>query len=154
MSGRYPVIKNENEPKVVNFPTQTSHEISDKEALSEARKLMPRGMSKDEQKVWKADIPSYIKLGRFKPHFTRFYREYCIVVARMDQFLNLLNQPDVGWKYVTTGRNGAQHKTRPEAAQYNDDWRKLNSLINQIGGSPATDQRFTNLKAGSGDDLY
>ncbi|MBH0088610.1 MULTISPECIES: P27 family phage terminase small subunit [unclassified Pseudoalteromonas] len=109
-------------------------------------------MSKPEQQIWNSDIPEYVKINRFKPHYIRFFKEYCIVIARMEAALTYLDENN--WKYTTEGRNGIQHKTRPEVSQYNDDWRKLNSLINQIGGSPATDQRFNNLQPGLFDDVY
>ena len=155
MSGRYPSVAEKNDDKVVQFPgTEEKAEMSDKEAKKIAIQSRPRGMSKPEQKVWEMDVPAYVKIDRIKPHFTRFFREYCVVIARMEETKAFLDQEDVGWTYTTVGRNGAQHKNRPEVAQYNDDWRKLNSLINQIGGSPATDQRFNNLQPGLFDDLY
>ncbi|WP_288985796.1 P27 family phage terminase small subunit [uncultured Pseudoalteromonas sp.] len=126
--------------------------MSDKDAKKLAIKSRPRGMSKAEQVIWNNDIPEYVKINRFKPHYIRFFKEYCVVVARMEAAVAYLE--DQGWKYTTEGRNGIQHKTRPEVSQYNDDWRKFNSLINQLGGSPATDQRFNNLQPGLFDDLY
>jgi phage terminase small subunit len=155
MAGRYPQLKEQQDQTVVPFPgADQSNEIGDAEAKNIAIKSRPRGMSKPEQKVWEADMPEYVKINRFKPHFIRFFKEYCVVIARMEATLSHLNSPEVGWIYTTIGRNGAQHKARPEVAQYNDDWRKLNSLINQIGGSPATDQRFSNLQPGLFDELY
>lgn len=155
MSGRYPKLAEQSQDKVVVFPgSEKSKEMTDKEAKSAAVKARPRGMSKLEQKVWDTDLPEYVKIGRFKQHYLRFFREYCVVVARMEETKAYLDQEDIGWTYTTVGRNGAQHKSRPEVAQYNDDWRKLNSLINQIGGSPATDQRFTNLQPDLFDDIY
>ena len=155
MAGRYPQLAETTTNTVVQFPSADQNkEISDKEAKNIAIQSRPRGMSKPEQKVWETDIPEYVKINRFKNHFIRFFKEYCVVIARMEATLSYLNSKDVGWKYTTVGRNGAQHKSRPEVAQYNDDWRKLNSLINQIGGSPATDQRFNNLQPGLFDDIY
>jgi len=154
MAGRYPAVVADTANKVVQFPktTEQSAEMSDKDAKKLAIKSRPRGMSKAEQVVWNNDIPEYVKINRFKPHYIRFFKEYCVVVARMEAAVAYLE--DQGWKYTTEGRNGIQHKTRPEVSQYNDDWRKFNSLINQLGGSPATDQRFNNLQPGLFDDLY
>lgn len=151
MAGRYPQVA-EDQDKIVQFPGTENKEMSDDEARDIAIKSRPRGMSKAEQKVWETDIPEYVKISRFKPHFIRFYKEYCAVIARMEENRAFLDKNE--WKYTTVGRNGVQHKTRPEASQYNDDWRKLNSLLNQIGGSPATDQRFNNLQPGLFDDIY
>lgn len=154
MSGRYPAPV-EDKTTIVPFPgNDQKKEISDDDAKLLAKQSRPRGLSKEQQKIWDNDVPAYVKINRFKPHYIRFFKEYCIVVARMESTLDYLNSPDVGWKYTTIGRNGEQHKSRPEVAQYNDDWRKLNSLINQIGGSPATDQRFNNLQPDLFDDLY
>ncbi len=154
MAGRYPAVVADTANKVVQFPktTEQSAEMSDKDAKKLAIKSRPRGMSKAEQVIWNNDIPEYVKINRFKPHYIRFFKEYCVVVARMEAAVAYLE--DQGWKYTTEGRNGIQHKTRPEVSQYNDDWRKFNSLINQLGGSPATDQRFNNLQPGLFDDLY
>lgn len=154
MAGRYPAVVADTANKVVQFSktTEQSAEMSDKDAKKLAIKSRPRGMSKAEQVVWNNDIPEYVKINRFKPHYIRFFKEYCVVVARMEAAVAYLE--DQGWKYTTEGRNGIQHKTRPEVSQYNDDWRKFNSLINQLGGSPATDQRFNNLQPGLFDDLY
>jgi len=155
MAGRYPTVAEKFDDKVVQFPgaDQTAN-ISDDDAKSVAVKSRPRGMSKAEQRIWENDIPEYVKINRFKNHYIRFFREYCVVIARMEDIKSYLDKADIGWTYTTQGRNGAQHKSRPEVAQYNDDWRKLNSLINQIGGSPATDQRFNNLQPSLFDDIY
>jgi hypothetical protein len=153
MSGRYPSVAEKQSEKVVQFPgADENKEMSDEEAKNIAIQARPRGMSKVEQNVWESDIPPYVKINRFKPHFIRFFKEYCIVVARME--LTKLSLDTSGWTYVSEGRNGKQRKNSPGVAQYNDDWRKLNSLINQIGGSPATDQRFNNLQPGLFDDIY
>jgi len=155
MAGRYPAVAEDKTNKVVQFPgADQSKEISDKDAKKIAIQSRPRGMSKSEQKVWETDLPSYVKINRFKPHYIRFFRQYCEVIARMEETRAWLDDENNGWVYTTVGRNGAQHKSRPEVAQYNDDWRKLNSLINQIGGSPATDQRFNNLQPGLFDEIY
>lgn len=152
MAGRYPVIA---DSKVIQFPTTEDpkdDQISDEEAFNIAAQSRPRGMSRREQKIWETDIPAYVKINRFKSHFIRFFKEYCVVIARME--FNKGQLDSEGWTYTTNGRNGTQHKIRPEAAQYNDDFRKLNSLINQIGGSPATDQRFNHLQPSLFDELY
>jgi phage terminase small subunit len=153
MAGRYPQLAEDTTSKVVAFPgAEEKSEMSDQEAKKIALQSRPRGMSKQEQKVWETDIPAYVKINRLKAHFIRFFKEYCIVVARME--ITKANLDKVGWQYKTTGRNGDQFKAQPGVAQYNDDWRKLNSLINQLGGSPATDKRFDNLQPGLFDDLY
>ena len=147
MSGRYPEVKEGG--NVVSFPA--SGAVEDKQltlpdAKKQSKQYKPRGLKKDEQKVWDRVVPEIILAGRFKPFFVEFFKNYAVVVARMETFLEFLNDEANGWNYTTCGRNGEQHKTRPEAAQYNDDWRKWNSMINQMGMSPATDQRFHSLQ--------
>lgn len=155
MAGRYPAPAESTADKVVNFPgTDQTKAMSDEEALKIANNALPRGLSDAEREIWQTDVPAYVKVNRFKDHFIRFYREYCIVIARMEENKAYMDDPLNGWTYMTKGRNGIQVKSRPEVAQYNDDWRKLNSLINQIGGSPATDQRFNNLQPSLFDDIY
>jgi hypothetical protein len=136
----------DDDSKVVDFPgAAPSRQMSDEEAQAKALELRPKGLSAAERKIWAEDIPDLIKLGRVKRHHRQFFRQYVIVVARIDRLNRFLSKE--GWTYTTEGRNGIQNRARPEAAQLNDDWRKLNSMINQVGGSPATDQRFNNLQA-------
>ena len=145
MAGRYAQVKDD--PKVVQMPgTEQADELSEEDVKKQSKDNRPRGLRSDERRVWDRVVPEFIRAGRFKPLYIDFFRNYCVVVARMESSLEYLNQDSVGWKYTTEGRNGIQHKTRPEAAQYNDDWRKWNSMVNQLGMSPATDQRFHNLQ--------
>jgi P27 family predicted phage terminase small subunit len=153
MAGRYASIPAQS--NVVEFPNSgEKKELTDAEVKKQSRSARPRSLSKDEQQVWDRVVPEMIRAGRFKPLYIEFFKNYSIVVARMELFLEYLNKDGTGWKYSTEGRNGVQHKTRPEAAQYNDDWRKWNSMINQMGMSPATDQRFHNMQPDLFDDLY
>ena len=151
MAGRYAAVPTQS--NVVEFPNSgDKKEMSDAEVKKISKAAKPRGLKKEEQQVWDRVMPEIIRAGRFKPLFIEFFKNYCVVVARMEAFLIFLENNE--WKYTTEGRNGIQHKTRPEAAQYNDDWRKWNSLINQMGMSPATDQRFHSMQPDLFDDLY
>lgn len=154
MAGRYPALKED--PKVVQFPgtaaSDSKKELTPQELRKLAREHKPRGLTKEQQAVWNRVMPEFIQAGRFKTLYIEFFRMYCVTVARMEENLEYLER--AGWKYTTEGRNGTQHKTRPEAAQYNDDWRKWNSMVNQIGMSPATDQRFHGIQPDLFDDLY
>jgi P27 family predicted phage terminase small subunit len=153
MAGRYPDVKKDDAiSNVVSLPGVDLGSISNEEAQAKSAGYRPRGLSKDQRKVWDRVVPEFILEGRFKAIYIEFFKNYCVVVARMEKALNYLEMHD--WKYVTVGRNGEQHKTRPEAAQYNDDWRKWNSMVNQIGMSPATDQRFHNLQPDLFNDPY
>ncbi|QEY15476.1 hypothetical protein D0C16_05505 [Cellvibrio sp. KY-GH-1] len=121
--------------------------------IQRAKELMPRGMNADEKRVWNRIAPELSRLGRLKKHFVDFVQEYCVVKVRMDATRCQLDKDN--WTYITTGRHGVQHKSRPEVAQLNDDWRKWNSLVAQLGLSPATELRF-NDRQGSlfGDDEF
>lgn len=151
MAGRYP------ESQIVRHPSfdqaAEKQEGNDAFHLEKAKELMPKGMSAAEKRVWLRIAPELNKLGRLKKHFVDFIQEYCVVKCRMDATRSYLDKRD--WTYVTTGRHGVQHKSRPEVAQLNDDWRKWNSLVAQLGLSPATELRF-NDRQGSlfGDDDY
>ncbi|WP_339617215.1 P27 family phage terminase small subunit [uncultured Gilvimarinus sp.] len=117
-----------------------------------AKDLMPKKMATAERAVWRRIAPELSKLGRLKPHFVDFVQEYCIVKVRMDETRCSLDKND--WTYVTVGRHGAQHKSRPEVAQLNDDWRKWNSLVAQLGLSPATELRFNDKQGSLFDDGF
>jgi phage terminase small subunit len=151
MGGRYPKVAESADSNVYQFPGSTeAKSLSEKDIKDLVRKHRPKDLTKEQGKVWLRVMPEFIRAGRFKPLFVEFFKQYAVVVERMERQLTYLDH--MGWKYVTEGRNGEQHKTRPEASQYNDDWRKWNSLVNQIGMSPATDQRFHNLQPDLFDD--
>jgi len=138
MAGRYGKVS---EPeKVVSMPGVSDREMSDEEAKQISDSLKPKNLTDDQSVVWDRNIPELAKANRVKPLYIEFLKGYVCVVARMDYLLTYLEENQ--WSYTTEGRNGEQHKPRPEVAQYNDDWRKWNSFINQLGISPATDQRF------------
>jgi P27 family predicted phage terminase small subunit len=144
MAGRYP------QSTVAKHPAyeQGAAAVADNDEVHKerAKKLLPRGMSTNEKRVWNRIAPELSKLGRLKKHYVDFVQEYCIIKVRIDDARAELDE--IEWTYVTTGRHGTQRKSRPEVAQYNDDWRKWNSLVAQIGLSPATELRF-NDKQGS-----
>lgn len=151
MAGRYP------ENVVTKHPAfdQGAAAAAENEEshIQRAKELMPRGMNADEKRVWNRIAPELSRLGRLKKHFVDFVQEYCVVKVRMDATRCQLDKDN--WTYITTGRHGVQHKSRPEVAQLNDDWRKWNSLVAQLGLSPATELRF-NDRQGSlfGDDEF
>lgn len=97
---------------------------------------------KKRRKVWLRLIPELIREGRYKPSYHDFFEQYCIVVVRMEEFLEWLEEED--WTYKTEGRNGIQWKNYPQVGQYNADWSKWNSMTHQMGMSPITDERFKN----------
>jgi phage terminase small subunit len=138
---------------VVQFPVADQQVAkSEAEIKKDTKAFKPRGLSREQQKVWERTVPEFIRIGRFKSYYVDFFREYCVVVCRMETFLIYLELE--GWKYTTEGRNGEQHRPRPEAAQYNDDWKKWKWLTEQLGMSPAADERFHSMQPDLFDDIY
>lgn len=115
-----------------------------------AAELRPRYLTRAEKRVWDRVAPELSRLNRLRPHYVDFIAEYCVVKVRMDETRKALDEKD--WTYVTSGRHGIQHKSRPEVAQLNDDWRKWNSLVAQLGLSPATELRFNDRQGSLFDD--
>lgn len=150
MAGRY------KESNVATHPAydqgQAASAENDEKHTQIAKDLMPRGLSAEEKRVWKRLAPELSKLSRLKKHFVDIVAEYCVVKVRMDGWREYLDGNE--WSYVTTGRHGMQRKSRPEVAQLNDDWRKWNSLVAQLGLSPATEQRFNDKQGGLFDDEF
>jgi P27 family predicted phage terminase small subunit len=144
MAGRYP------ESAITKHPAfeQGQAASAENEQLHQqrAKELKPRGLTRAEKKVWDRIAPELSRLGRLRPHYVDFVEQYCVVKVRMDDLRSFLDEED--WSYATSGRHGIQHKSRPQVAQLNDDWRKWNSLVAQLGISPATALRF-NDKQGS-----
>ncbi len=144
MAGRY------KESALVRHPAteqgQAAFAENDQIHKARAKEHRPRGLSREEGKVWSRVAPELSRLGRLRAHYIDFIEQYCVVKVRLDNWRMELDEN--GWSYKTTGRHGVQHKSRPEVAQLNDDWRKWNSLVAQLGLSPATELRF-NDKQGS-----
>lgn len=138
MAGRYP------ESSVAKHPAFDTglQSISENDQIHQqrAKELRPKSMSAAERRCWDRIAAELSRLGRLKRHYVDFIAEYCVVKCRMDKLRIDLDKRE--WTYVTTGRHGRQVKSRPEVAQLNDDWRKWNSLVAQLGLSPATELRF------------
>ena len=115
--------------------------------MARANSLRPSDdLSENELKVWDRIAPTLAMLGRLKPHFVDALAEYCRVVRRLSDARSYLDESD--WTYVVSGRNGLQHKSRPEVAQLNDDWRKWRSLVGEFGLAPAAER---GMQSGQGD---
>lgn len=119
----------------VQFP---GSEKSEEWHMAQADEQCPDDLKDDELKVWKRMAPELSKLGRLKPIFVDVIAEYCRIVAKLAEARKYLDEKD--WSYVTTGRHGQQHKSRPEVAQLNDDWRKFRSLVGELGLSPSAER--------------
>jgi P27 family predicted phage terminase small subunit len=146
MAGRY------KESNVATLPSSVDDEKHHARHVSVADQLKPESLSCDERKVWDRIAPELSKQGRLKRHFVDFVAEYCVVKSRMDTFRSHLDSN--GWSYTTTGRHGEQEKSLPQVAQLNDDWRKWNSLVAQLGLSPATELRFNDRQGSLFDDDF
>lgn len=115
--------------------------------IARATALRPRDdLTEAELKVWDRMAPHLAMLGRLKPHFVDALAEYCRIVRRLADARSYLDAED--WTFVTTGRHGTQHKSRPEVAQLNDDWRKWRSLVGEFGLAPAAER---GMQSGQGD---
>lgn len=100
--------------------------------------LRPRGLRKEERKIWDSLGPQLVMLGRLKPHFAFAFEQLCQIQARLEHWRNKLD--DEEWEYVTHTRNGTQIKMRPMVGQLNDDWRKWRSLVGEFGLAPAAER--------------
>lgn len=148
MAGRYKESAIARHPKFEE--AQAASAENDQLHKDRAKQMKPRGLTRDEKKVWDRIAPELSRLGRLRPHYVDFIEQYCVVKVRMDDLRSFLDDED--WSYATSGRHGIQHKSRPQVAQLNDDWRKWNSLVAQLGLSPATELRFNDKQGGLFDD--
>lgn len=153
MAGRYPSADNVAQHPAFEEGAAASAENHEKH-LAIAAGLCPDGLDTARRRVWDRVAPELSKAGRLKPLFIDFVAEYCEIKVRMDQARAYLDSEGIGWKYKTVGRHGHQLKARPEVAQYNDDWRKWNTLVNQLGLSPATELRFNDRQGSLFDDDF
>ena len=113
-----------------------------------AKELKPRGLTREEVKVWNRVALELSKASRLKSLYVDTIQQYCVVKARLDELRAKLDKSQ--WFYVTSGRHGEQWKSKPHVAQLNDDFRKFMQLTAHLGLSPATELRF-NSKQG---DLF
>jgi phage terminase small subunit len=123
--GKFAALPLHDEPQSVHFARSQALRPDDQ-------------LTESELTIWDRNAPHLAMLGRLKPHFVDAFCEYCRVVRRLADARNTLDKDD--WTYVTTGRNGCQHKARPEVAQLNDDWRKWRSLVGEFGLAPAAER--------------
>lgn len=138
---------NPNTGNVAQFPGEFA-EKPDEWHAARVAELKPSALGESESLRWDIVAFELSKIGRLKSIYVDVIAEYCRVAERMAQTIEYLDQDDVGWTYITTGRHGRQIKSRPEVAQYNDDWRKWRSLISELGLSPAAEK---SLNASQGD---
>lgn len=117
-----------------------------------AEQLMPDDMSEEEQAVWRRMVPELVRLGRIGAQYIDTARQYCELLVRVDKFRRDLDEN--GWTYETLNTQGSTiEKKRPTADQYNDDWRKLRTLLDQMGLTPVSNLRFGGKEKPNLDDF-
>lgn len=142
MAGRYPETNN------VSALPGHDQDLGDQQAREQSDALRPDDLTDDQCLVWDRVCFELCKVRRMKPIFVDALKEYCIVTSTMREKRVFLSDPENGWTYKVTGRNGTQQKTRPEVAHLNELWRQWNSLVSQFGLSPATEIRFNSRQLG------
>lgn len=135
--GRKPDLNKAGQGNVAAFPGEFA-EKPDQWHAEQTEELRPRGLKPAERKIWERIGPELSKAGRLKALFVDVIAEYCRIVVRLAEARRDLDKE--AWSYVTTGRHGAQHKSRPAVAQLNDDWRKWRALVAELGLSPAAER--------------
>ncbi|MFS1524740.1 phage terminase small subunit P27 family [Microbulbifer sp. 2304DJ12-6] len=151
MPGRYPQAGN-----VVHHPAAAQNEQATAEKEAElkalAKKLRPRGVTKEERRVWDRVALELAKVGRLKPLFVDYIYEYCRTKVEMDELRQFI--ADNGRTYTVDGRNGEQIKNHPEVGQLREVARFWNSMVAQLGMSPATELRFNDKQGNLFDDEF
>jgi len=138
MAGRKPEFSN------VHYLPGSGQVTSEQRDIAESYK--PE-MSESAGSVWDRLAPEMMALGRLKPHFVDAFAEYCYLLTRIAETRKYLAENDE--TYVVYGRNGEQHKSRPQVAQLNDDWRKLQRLTACFGLTPSDEKTLINSIQGS-----
>ncbi|PNQ53670.1 hypothetical protein C1141_20035, partial [Vibrio agarivorans] len=133
MAGRY-------KENILKHPSLDSQSDNYEKHVAAAERQKPGDLSPEEAAVWDVIAPLMSALNRLHAQFIDFVVEYCIVSARIKRLRKFLDEHD--WYYTTESTHGIQHKRFPQAAQLNDDWRKWNQLVAQLGLSPGTALRF------------
>lgn len=116
-----------------------------------ARKLCPRGITKDERKEWMrvATVLADPNLDRLKAHFVDSVLEYCRATIRLRMLREWFRDNTVEGEhplsaevYEVEGRNGVQIKSHPHVAQMNEAWRQWRSLMAECGLSISSERNM------------
>lgn len=134
-------MANKPDPNKSNVSQFPGGEKSEEFHIAKADELRPDTLNEKEVAVWNKIAPELSKVGRLKRLYIEIISEYCRIVVRLFDARKDLDERD--WTYVTTGRHGSQEKSRPEVAQVNDDWRKLRSIISDLGLSPSAERNLS-----------
>ncbi len=149
MTGRYPQSGN-----IVDHPAAAQNEQASAEKEAELKVLVkdlrPRGIAKEERRVWDRVAFELAKVKRLKPLYIDYIHEYCRTKVEMDELRQYII--DNGRTYTADGRNGIQIKNHPEVGQLREVGRFWNSMVAQLGMSPATELRFNDKQGSLFDD--
>ncbi|MCD2449720.1 P27 family phage terminase small subunit [Methylicorpusculum oleiharenae] len=106
------------------------------EDIETAERLKPDWLDAEEGAIWDRLAPLASFTGRLTEQYSEAFAEYCCLRVRIINIRRELNK--TGWFYVTEGRHGEQRKLKPEAMQYNDDYRKWQALSSKFGMTPGS----------------
>lgn len=124
----------------------------EQEIAALVKDLCPRGISKEERRVWNRVAPDLARAGRLKPLYVDYVLEYCRTKIEIDELRDFILKNTR--TYVVSGRNGTQKKNHPEVGQLNEVKRFWNSMVAQLGMSPATELRFNDKQGSLFDDDF
>lgn len=111
----------------------------DASAKAKARKLKPRGLSREVAKIWDRLAPAvcHPTVDRLKPHLVEAFKMLCEAVAEYEAYRAQLAD---GETYTVETRNGKQQKNRPEVGQRNEAFRRTLTLLRDFGLTPAAER--------------
>lgn len=111
----------------------------DASAKAKARKLKPRGLSREVAKIWDRLAPPvcHPTVDRLKPHLVEAFKMLCEAVAEYEAYRAALA---AGETYIVETRNGEQQKNRPEVGQRNEAFRRALTLLRDFGLTPAAER--------------
>ena len=141
MRGRKPKL----DANVIGFPGGELRR-GDEWHADKALEHRPKGLTRTERMEWARVAGELSRCGRLHGRFVDVIREYVQLIVRLRETRAYLLAN--GETYESEGRQGIQYKSRPEVAQFNDDWRKWRSLMGELGLSPAAER---GLQAGQMD---
>lgn len=151
MVGRYKQASNVAQHPAAAKSAQLSA-AKEAEIADLVKELCPRGITKEERRVWNRVAPDLARANRLKALYVDYVLEYCRTKVEMDELREFILVNDRTYKAV--GRNGVQIKNRPEVGQLNEVKRFWNSMVAQLGMSPATELRFNDKQGNLFDDDF
>lgn len=129
-----------------NVVSMTGSDSSAADRAASAPALCPDHFDEKAVAVWNRIAPALALLGRLNPLFIDAVGEYCQTIVEYNELYKFIKTKS--YSYETIGRNGAQQKSWPEVAQFNETRRNLARLRSEFGLTPAADK---GLLAGQGE---